>query len=394
MAISLLGIVVFFALYLWISWQSARSLTSHAVRVFPVGLALWGPVIGLVALGVGLDGLNGSSWGSVFFYVSSGAAGWLPTNRAIAVVAGLVIFIAVAFGVQGSLAEAETPVVFVGTVGAIVIAFVWSAANTQQLRIAREDMARAAAINGERLRIARDLHDLLGHNLSLIALKSELAQRLVSVAPDRAASEMSDIEQVARTALREVREAVASYRQPTLASEFRGAGEMLAAAGIAYRYEGETRFPSAPTPAVESALAWAVREGVTNVIRHSAAHVCTIRVAHDESAMRVEVINDGKGSHAPGGMIRAQPLSRATVCAGWPNGSRRWVGASRQAQWMVAAFAWWSPLRSPNPHVTSMPTTSTMPIFRIPSARARRRPTLSAGAPGDSRHWRRGSRAA
>ena len=299
LAISLLGIVVFFALYLWISWQSARSLTSHALRVFPVGLALWGPVIGLVALGVGLTALNGSSWGSIFFYVSSGAAGWLPTKKAIAVVAGLVIFIAVAFGVQGSLAEAETPVVFVGTVGAIVIAFVWSAANTQQLRIAREDMARAAAINGERLRIARDLHDLLGHNLSLIALKSELAQRLVSVAPERAASEMSDIEQVARTALREVREAVASYRQPTLASELRGAGEMLAAAGIAYRYEGETRFPSAPTPAVESALAWAVREGVTNVIRHSAAQVCTIRVARDESAMRVEVIDDGKGSRAP-----------------------------------------------------------------------------------------------
>ncbi len=70
------------------------------------------------------------------------------------------------------------------------------------------------AINEERLRIARDLHDLLGHNLSLIALKSELAQRLVSVSPERATREIGDIETVARQALQEVREAVASYRQP------------------------------------------------------------------------------------------------------------------------------------------------------------------------------------
>lgn len=296
LTISLVGVVMFFALYLWVSWQSARSLTSHALRVFPTGLALWAPVAGLAALAIGLTALNGNSWGAIFFYVSSGAAGWLPTRKAIPVIGALVLFIAVAFAVQGNLADAETPVVFVGTVGAIVIAFCWSFANSQQLRLAREEMERTAAVNEERLRIARDLHDLLGHNLSLIALKSELAQRLVDSAPARAANEMRDVEQVARQALKEVREAVASYRQPTLASELRGAREMLTAAGIAYQAEYDAGAISGLPTTVESVLAWTVREGVTNVIRHSGARQCTVLIARDERSVRVEVADDGKAA--------------------------------------------------------------------------------------------------
>ena len=294
LTISLVGVVVFFALYLWVSWQAARSLTSHTLRVFPTGLALWAPVAGLAALAIGLTALNGNSWGAIFFYVSSGAAGWLPTRKAIPVIGALVLFIAVAFAAQGNLADAETPVVFVGTVGAIVIAFCWSVANSQQLRLARVGMERAAAINEERLRIARDLHDLLGHNLSLIALKSELAQRLVDSAPDRAANEMRDVEQVARQALKEVREAVASYRQPTLASELRGAREMLMAAGIAYRTDYNAGALGGLSTTVESVLAWTVREGVTNIIRHSGARQCTVLIARDEQSVRVEVADDGK----------------------------------------------------------------------------------------------------
>jgi two-component system sensor histidine kinase DesK len=296
LTISLVGVVVFFALYLWVSWQSARSLTSHTLRVFPTGLALWAPVAGLAALAIVLTAINGNSWGAIFFYVSSGAAGWLSTRKAIPVIGALVLFIAVAFAAQGNLADAETPVVFVGTVGAIVIAFCWSFANSQQLRLAREAMERTAAINEERLRIARDLHDLLGHNLSLIALKSELAQRQVDSAPDRAANEMRDVEKVARQALKEVREAVASYRQPTLASELRGAREMLTAAGIAYRAEYDAGALGGLSTAVESVLAWMVREGVTNVIRHSGARQCTILIARDEQSVRVEVADDGKAA--------------------------------------------------------------------------------------------------
>jgi two-component system sensor histidine kinase DesK len=161
----------------------------------------------------------------------------------------------------------------------------------RQLRVAREEIARLAVAE-ERLRFARDLHDLLGHSLSLIALKSELAGRLVGKAPDRAAAEMRDVETVARNALQEVRAAVAGYRQPTLASELRSAEEILTAAGISFRMEGVI---DSPPPALEGVLSWTVREGVTNVIRHSRARCCTIRLSQDGALLGIEVCDDGRG---------------------------------------------------------------------------------------------------
>jgi len=149
------------------------------------------------------------------------------------------------------------------------------------------------AIEAERLRFARDLHDLLGHDLARIALQSELAEALVLAAPDQAIVAMREVGDAARTALREVRAAVAGYRRPTLASELRGAGEILAAAGIAYRHEGEV---GALPPAVEAVLAWAVREGVTNAVKHSRARHCTVRVTREGGYAGVEVCDDGTGA--------------------------------------------------------------------------------------------------
>jgi two-component system sensor histidine kinase DesK len=190
--------------------------------------------------------------------------------------------------------------------GFVVIAFVRSMATSRELRAAREEMAATAAVAEERLRIARDLHDLLGHSLSLIALKSELAGRLALLSPERAASEIRDIENAARTALAEVREAIADYRQSTLASELAGASQLLAAAGIAYRYEGadETHL-DLPAP-TEAALAWAVREGVTNVIRHSRASHCVIRLTRAPEEVAVEIEDDGVGT----------PIDNATGASG------------------------------------------------------------------------------
>jgi two-component system sensor histidine kinase DesK len=159
----------------------------------------------------------------------------------------------------------------------------------RELHAARGELARQA-VTEERLRLARDLHDLLGHTLSLITLKSELAGRLLEKEPARAAQEIHEIEREARQALREVREAVAGYRQPTLRSELDGARQILEAAGITCTVE-----PTAEVlpPAIDAVLAWTVREGVTNVIRHSRAQVCTIRVSRGDGKVWVEVINDG-----------------------------------------------------------------------------------------------------
>jgi len=139
-----------------------------------------------------------------------------------------------------------------------------------------------AAVIEERMRMARDLHDLLGHTLAMIALKSELAARLVAENPVQAAQEMRDVERAARQTLREVRVVVAGARQPTLQSELDGARQLLEAAGIVYTLEQTAEALPAPVDAV---LAWTIREGVTNVIRHSRARWCHIRLVATEASV-------------------------------------------------------------------------------------------------------------
>jgi two-component system sensor histidine kinase DesK len=187
-------------------------------------------------------------------------------------------------------------------VGSVAVAGRLLIEANRQLAMAREQIARLA-VDEERLRFARDLHDLLGHSLSVITLKSELAGRLLeSAALDQAAAEIADIEAVSRGALREVRDAVAGYRQPTLSAELAGAREALIAAGIECRIE---RDEAVLPPAVESLLAWTVREGATNVIRHSAAHLCSIRLASKNGTMTLDVVDDGRGGKAePGSGLR------------------------------------------------------------------------------------------
>jgi two-component system sensor histidine kinase DesK len=188
----------------------------------------------------------------------------------------------------------------------------------QKLSQAREQIARLA-VGEERLRFARDLHDLIGHSLSVIALKSELAGRLIKSSPGLAGHEVEDIEKVARDALREVREAVAGYRQPTLAAELAGAHEALMAAGIEFHVDQE----HAPlTPAVEAVLAWTVREGVTNVMRHSQAKRCAIRISSRDGYITVEVVDNGRGGTLEAGSglrgLRERVLERGGTLTAEP----------------------------------------------------------------------------
>ncbi|WP_202869704.1 sensor histidine kinase [Kribbella caucasensis] len=161
-----------------------------------------------------------------------------------------------------------------------------------ELAVAREDFAELA-VQEERNRFARDLHDILGHSLTVITVKAELAQRLIAANPDRAASEVADVEQLARSALADVRAAVAGYRELSLAGELVAAHAALQAADI--RAELPNTVDEVPEEYREL-FAWVVREGVTNVIRHSGAKKCTIRLNADQ----IEVLDDGKGP-GPGG---------------------------------------------------------------------------------------------
>ena len=144
-----------------------------------------------------------------------------------------------------------------------------------KLNEARAELARTAVAE-ERLRISRDLHDLLGHSLSLIALKSEVAGRMIETDPQRAAKEVAELEAVARRSLAEVRQAVTGYRQPSLAAELAAARRMLAAAGIDGRVDAPGSYDLPPE--VDALLAWTVREGSTNIVRHSGARHATITV--------------------------------------------------------------------------------------------------------------------
>lgn len=307
LVLSLTAVAVFFVLYLTLNWRTAVRAACPTPSVMPTGAALWTPIAVMLALAVTLTLVDGPVWGSLFIYMSTCAAGWLPLREAAFVIAGIVAYTLIGISSHGSIGDAVSPLAFIVVPGLVVLTVVRSLSVNQQLRAVREEMAGAAAVNEERLRIARDLHDLLGHNLSLIALKSELAGRLLTVSPERAAREIADVESVARMALQEVREAVAGYRQPSLASELAGAGEILTAAGISYRQEGTSAGLGLPS-AVDSALAWTVREGVTNVIRHSHARRCTIRLCEQTGEVSVEISDDGVASATvPGASTETAP---------------------------------------------------------------------------------------
>ena len=166
-----------------------------------------------------------------------------------------------------------------------------------KLRAALEENVALAAV-AERERIARDLHDVLGHTLSVIVLKAELAGRLVPIDPARAASEMADVENTARAALSEIREAIGGYRSRGLAAEIEAARLTLSAAGVTLVAESTPAPGSTLSPQEETALALVLREAVTNIVRHARATTCRLRFVTEEGHRRLVVEDDGQHATA------------------------------------------------------------------------------------------------
>jgi len=162
----------------------------------------------------------------------------------------------------------------------------------KKLLAAQEENIALASV-AERERIARDLHDVLGHTLSVILMKAELAGRLVSLDPARATAEIGDVEQTARFALREIREAIAGYRARGLAAEIEAMRRTLEDVGVAMATEGNPFHTASLSPQEETALALALREAVTNIVRHANAKTCRLRFIADAGHRRMVIEDDG-----------------------------------------------------------------------------------------------------
>ena len=162
----------------------------------------------------------------------------------------------------------------------------------ERLNLAQEQIEHLATI-AERERIARDMHDVLGHTLSVVVLKSELAGKLVGNDTERARQEIAEVEQIARTALGEVREAIRGYRADGIAAEIARARRTLDAAGVRLEWQAES---VRLAPALESVLSLVLREAVTNILRHAGATTCRLELAADSLGTRLSVHDNGRGA--------------------------------------------------------------------------------------------------
>jgi two-component system sensor histidine kinase DesK len=284
-----LGIAVFVGLYL------ALVSRNMGGRPFPRWLVV-GIIVALGALAALLPLTLGPHWVGLFVYVSVACGMALPLRTAYWAIPGTTALMALVVGYVDS-DQLSGMVLLTLLIGFAMTSVSQLVRTTIELRRARATVAQLAA-NEERLRLARDLHDLLGHSLSLITLKSELAGRMLPAHPDKAAQQVADIESVSRQALVDVREAVSGYRRPRLAAELAGAQVALAAAGVTADLPAEPGLDGVPEES-ESALAWALREAVTNVVRHSGARRCVVSLVRrqtlDGPVLELSVEDDGPG---------------------------------------------------------------------------------------------------
>ncbi|MGW4464491.1 sensor histidine kinase [Micromonospora sp. NPDC004704] len=229
----------------------------------------------------------GADWLVTIVYLATAAVLLLPRRTALLVVAVLAVVAAVA-PLAVPAWRSQSHLVFSVLLAAFATFGVTRLAERNADLLSAQREIHRLAVAGERARAARDLHDILGHSLTVVAVKAELAGRLLEVDPSRAAVEIADVERLAREALADVRGTVGAYREVTLAGELAGARSALDAAGI--RADLPDSVPELPAGRAEL-FGWAVREGVTNVVRHSGARCCTVRLGPDH----VEVLDDGRG---------------------------------------------------------------------------------------------------
>jgi two-component system sensor histidine kinase DesK len=279
-ALDIAGYLVFCLLYFGLFWLERPKALVH--------------IGGLILLGLLFLPYNGGAAGFFIF-----AAAFVPfsTNTKRTAILGILAISAAAF-VEASLLHLDWwttkfwACVFPLTVGGSNVFFAERNRMNCKLRKANEELEHLAKV-AERERIARDLHDVLGHTLSVITLKSELAGKLIDRDPERAGKEIREVESISRQALSDVRDAIRGYRSKGLVAELAQAKSTLETAGLAVQCDAATSMQLPPMQ--ESVLSLAVREGVTNVVRHANARNCRLRIEQQNGMCRLEIADDGQG---------------------------------------------------------------------------------------------------
>ncbi|HLJ28704.1 MAG TPA: sensor histidine kinase [Candidatus Angelobacter sp.] len=280
----LVGMALFLVLYFWGYWLNGRKL-------------LW-IVLAITLLGIGFAPFN-AGVAVYFIYAASFLCNAGDSRFAFRLLLLLLAIIGLETWALHLGPQFWIPAgLFSLLVGSVNIHYKERRRATEKLLRAQDEIERMAKI-AERERIARDLHDVLGHTLSVIVIKSELAARIAEKDPARAIREIQDVERISRDALAQVRSTVRGYQDRSLQAEIQQATTALESAGVKVSCD----FPPAKLPSPqEGVLALALREGVTNVIRHAKAHSCNLRLQQANGACELEIKDDGCGQLAPEGV--------------------------------------------------------------------------------------------
>ncbi|SOC43465.1 sensor histidine kinase [Ureibacillus acetophenoni] len=285
----IIGIVLVLIYFIshWLSFNSKNGLVYMWISFEMVLNVIMTLMFGYVYLSLFTAFFIGNIRNAVGFYIMYGLH-----------IGFTVISIVFGYFLNLNLFLSQTPFLIITVLGVVLLPFTLYSRNKREnlegeLEVAKERIAELI-IYEERQRIARDLHDTLGQKLSLIVLKSDLANRLVSKNPDDAVSELKDIRHTASIALKEVRELVSNMRAIKLREELIRVEQLLTVANIRYEIVGDIQHLNMPV-LVENVLSMCLKEGITNVVKHSHAKKCIITIGQDDNEIFIKIHDDGKG---------------------------------------------------------------------------------------------------
>ncbi|PRY37334.1 sensor histidine kinase [Umezawaea tangerina] len=276
-------------------------LPMYAMSLLRPWQARWWLTVPATVLGVLAVHFNAGA--AVLFVYAAACAGLTETRRTALRWFGFLTTLTLVFGVLSAtpmpyrLWNVVPPVLFIWVIGLVQIAEAARARANTELRMENARIEHLATVS-ERERIARDLHDLLGHSLTAVVMRAQLVEQLVAVDPERARAEVREIERTARDALSEVRATVSGWRQASLEAELDAARGALASTGVDLHVRRDPDL--ALLGSTEHALALAVREAITNVARHADARTCQVGIHAVDGELRVVVADDGVGGGADG----------------------------------------------------------------------------------------------